>query len=129
MTDQDGYIPIARHSGSPRCPWKIAVDPLQRLDLTLYAFGLAQPPSSHHPPPPPPSPPSSHHQQQQPDVSPCPWSLVIEEGSHVTEENLCRVGERQTPVYTSRTHSVTVYVLHKQSLPLPHSYLLKYEGW
>ena len=72
---QDGYIPLssaagAASPGARRCPWKITVDPNQRLEFSVLAFGLRQFQTGNPAPPPP----------RRGGRGYCAWALVFEEG-------------------------------------------------
>jgi len=115
---QDGYIPLSRTSpGARRCLWKVDVDPNQRIEFSVLAFGLRQFHSS------------QAGGRRRGGAGFCAWSLVFEEeGSNDVEESLCRVSGRETVFYTSTTNSATAYLLHKQNQPLPGVFLLKFRG-
>jgi len=44
------------------------------------------------------------------------------------EESLCQMTQREAVLYMSSTNTVTAYVIHKHSVVLPATLLLKYEG-
>jgi hypothetical protein len=53
---------------------------------------------------------------------------MFEEGPNDVDLSLCRLNGRQVSLYTSTTNTVTAYLLHKQNLALPGTYILKYEA-
>lgn len=122
LTSSTGYISLTRNSVA-RCPWRIAADPLQRVVFTLYRFekersekgsvtGAA----------------SAGASSSSSGGGVCPWTLVFEEQStRVKEQSLCRVANRETVVFSSRTGVVTAYVQYRHNMALPVTYLLKYE--
>lgn len=109
LTSSVGYISLSRNSVS-RCPWRLSADSLQRISFTLYRF-------------------EKERMEKVMTDSACSWSLMFEEESaKVKEYSLCRVLNRETNVFNSRTNRVTTYVHYKHNMALPVTYLLKYEG-
>jgi hypothetical protein len=138
LTTQTGYIPVVPPSstapglvapplvaGTQRCPWRIVVDPLQRVRVILYAFG------------------SRHHGQQnrQDDgqggqgqgrgtaLPSCPAFAVFDGAA---ERSLCQLnGARQMVLHTSESHQLTVHFRFSATTSdklSPTSFMLYYEG-
>lgn len=109
LTSSIGYISLSRNSVS-RCPWRLSADSLQRISFTLYRF-------------------EKERMDKVMTDGLCQCSLQFEEDSaKVKEYSLCRVANRETNVYNSRTNRITAYVHCKHNMALPVTYLLKYEG-
>lgn len=119
LTSSTGYISLSRNSVA-RCPWRIASDLLQRVVFTLYRFEKERLEKGQA---------SAGASSSGVGGGVCPWTLVFEEESaRVKEHGLCRVANRETVVFSSRTGVVTTYVQYRHNMALPVTYLLKYEG-
>ncbi|ELT90712.1 hypothetical protein CAPTEDRAFT_216666 [Capitella teleta] len=116
IEEQQGYLQppnfaASHHSavGKPQCPFRIHVDPTQRISLTLLDFR-------------PVSVDSLNHE--------CPLHLVVVDGLQSDhQEELCEQRGRERALLTTQGNDVNIYFLSTAlGLPTEAQFLLKYEA-
>ena len=97
--------------GSLRCPWLIEVKPGQKINLTLYDFGLSSAPRDFYVP------------------DRCFRYAVIKEHASARDTPICGDrGQRKSHVYSSNSNSIEIHVVSPEVFSTKGHFLLTYEG-
>ena len=111
--------------GSPHCPWRIQVQPHQRVNLTLVEFSISGSTTAHHPY----SLDNTYLGQTSSSGSKCDSKYaVISEKNRSRTVGVCGGRSRETNVFLSETNVVEVVIPTSKGTTVPAYFLLKYEG-
>ena len=110
-----GYLAsvTAPTEGGPNanaCPWRVTVNPGQRVNVTLYDFNLVLP------------------SDERDSATVCQVYAIINERAASTDVTVCGGDRRQRMVYLSESNSIEIKVMTITDDERHGHFLLKYEG-
>lgn len=125
MTSDIGYMASVTATsdeiGVTSCPWIIQVSAGQKIKLTLLNFDTSTPSHTEV------VDPAKNDYEPYEDSESCNVFIAVEDNTDNTEVFVCDKKMRESPIYSSVSSNIIVYIKVKPGSAQPR-FLIKYEG-